>query len=205
MCRKYIWFSLLVFSFLLFSCGEEDEIYTPKPKGYMRITFPEKKYQLYDSICPFSFDVPAYGIVEDDKDPGSQPCWLNIDYKPFNAQLHISYVPLNDNGNLEKLLENSRDLAVKHQIKASGMDQQVILRDSAKVYGLLYDIAGNTASSVQFYLTDSSKHFFRGSLYFNVAPNIDSTKIVVDFLKEDILHMIQSFKWKDYERISAPN
>jgi gliding motility-associated lipoprotein GldD len=94
------------------------------------------------------------------------------------------------------MVEDSRELAIKHQIKASGLDQSEIRRDSAKVYGLIYDISGNTASSMQFFLTDSSNHFLRGSLYFNVAPNIDSLQIVVDFLKKDIHQMINSFKWK---------
>ena len=94
-------------------------------------------------------------------------------------------------------MSEARDLAVRHQVKATGLDQQPILRDSARVFGIFYDIAGNTASSVQFYVTDSSKHFLRGSLYFNCAPNIDSMKIVIDFLRQDVLHLVQSFKWKD--------
>ena len=185
-----------LFLLMLSACGEDpdDVVYSPKPKAYFRIDFPEKKYVTYDSVCPFTFETPVYSRVEKDADPNSQPCWINVKYPQFNAQLHVSYAPVSND--LNNYIETSRELAIKHQIKASGLDEQVIIRDSAKVYGLLYDIAGNTASSVQFYVTDSTNHFLRGSLYFNVAPNIDSTKIVVDFLKKDILHMIQTFKWK---------
>jgi gliding motility-associated lipoprotein GldD len=202
MKTKTLFSSVILLTIGLFAtgCGEDDEIFTPKPKAYMRIDFPKKSYRLYDSICPFTFETPVYSVVEYDKDPGSQPCWINVKYPQFRAQLHVSYLPLFNN--LDTLLMNSRDLAVKHQVKASGMDEQVVIRDSAHVYGLVYDISGNTASSLQFYLTDSTKHFFRGSLYFDVAPNIDSTKIVIDFLKKDIFRMIQSFKWKDYGKIS---
>jgi gliding motility-associated lipoprotein GldD len=180
---------------LLFSCTEEDEVFTPKPKAFMRIEFPEKKYVKYDSTCPFTFDVPKYAAITFDKNANHEPCWFNVSYLPFNAQLHISYKSLNND--LRNMVEDSRELAIKHQIKASGLDQSEIRRDSAKVYGLIYDISGNTASSMQFFLTDSSNHFLRGSLYFNVAPNIDSLQIVVDFLKKDIHQMINSFKWKE--------
>lgn len=186
---------LLLPVLVFISCGDDDEeVFTPKPKGYMRIDFPEKNYKLYDSICPFTFEIPAYSFVEKDQNPQSEPCWLNVKYPQFKAQLHLSYAALNNN--LRNYIETSRELAYKHQVKASGLEQQVVIRDSAKVYGLLYNIAGNTASSLQFYITDSTQHFMRGSLYFNVAPNIDSLQIVVDFLKKDIHHMIQTVKWK---------
>src|ERR1700741_3162871 len=180
----------------LIACGDdEDDTYTPKPRAYYRIDFPEKKYVTYDSTCPFTFETPVYSVVEKDMDANAKPCWINVKYPQFRAQLHVSYALLNND--LNTYIESSRELAIKHQIKASGLDQQVIIRDSAKVYGLFYDIAGNTASSMQFYITDSTHHFLRGSLYFNVAPNIDSMKIVVDFLKTYVLHMIQTFKWKN--------
>lgn len=180
----------------LIACGnDDDEVFTPKPRAYYRIDFPEKKYVTYDSVCPFTFETPVYSVVEKDQDPNSKPCWINIKYPQFKAQLHVSYALLNND--LNTYIETSRELAIKHQIKASGLDQQAIIRDSAKVYGLFYDIAGNTASSMQFYVTDSTNHFLRGSLYFNVAPNIDSMKIVVDYLKTDVLHLIQTFKWKE--------
>lgn len=186
---------LLLPVLVFISCGDDDEeVFTPKPKGYMRIDFPEKNYKLYDSICPFTFEIPTYSLVEKDQSPQSEPCWLNVKYPQFKAQLHLSYAALNNN--LRNYIETSRELAYKHQVKASGLEQQVVIRDSAKVYGLLYNIVGNTASSLQFYITDSTQHFMRGSLYFNVAPNIDSLQIVVDFLKKDIHHMIQTVKWK---------
>jgi len=186
---------LILPMFIFIACGDdEDEVFTPKPKGYMRIDFPKKEYKLYDSICPFTFEIPVYSHVEKDQTSQAEPCWLNVNYPQFKAKLHLSYAELTNN--LRNYIETSRELAYKHQVKASGLEQQVVIRDSAKVYGLVYDIAGNTASSIQFYVTDSTHHFMRGSLYFNVPPNIDSLQIVVDFLKKDIHHMIQTVKWK---------
>lgn len=187
--------SIMVFA----SCGDdEDEVFIPKPKGFPRIYFPEKSYRMYDSLCPYSFEIPTYSFINNDKHKGADPCWININFPKYNAQIHLSYKSVTNN--LDTFLSDSRDFAIKHQIKATGLDETIIIRDSSKVYGLVYDIGGNTASNVQFYLTDSTHHFMRGALYFNVVPNIDSLKIVVDYLRKDIIHMIQTFEWKGTEK-----
>ena len=195
--KKIIALSLVSCLLSLVSCiGNDDEnASAPKPRAFYKLNFPEKKYKTYDSICPFTFQTPVYSFVENDKNKSAQPCWLNIFYPLYKAQLYISYNDLNND--LAKHLEDSRELAIKHQVKASGLDEQVLINDSAHVYGLFYDIAGNSASAIQFYVTDSTKHFLRGSLYFECPPNIDSLKIVIDYLREDIMHMIKTFKWKD--------
>ena len=189
---------LFIFSCLLVlsSCGDdEDEVFIPKPKGYFRIDFPKKEYRVYDSLCPYSFEIPTYAFIDNDKHLGADPCWLNINFPKYNAQIHLSYKVITNN--LDTILNQSRDFVVKHQVKSTGIDETVIIRDSAKVYGLVYDISGNSASNVQFYVTDSTHHFMRGALYFNSVPNIDSLKIVVDYLRLDILQMIKTFKWKN--------
>jgi gliding motility-associated lipoprotein GldD len=187
---------LFFLSTLIFiSCDEDDEVYSPKPKGYCRIEFPEKKYRIFDSVCPYKFEIPLYSKIAADKHKGAEPCWLNLDFPQFRATLYLSYKPVTNN--LRQYLDDAHDLANRHQIKATGLDEITIMRDSAKVYGLMFDIAGNTATSLQFYLTDSTRHFLRGSLYFNTVPNIDSLKIVVDFLKKDVLHLIHTTNWKN--------
>ena len=193
-------FTKLIFIFLSFlvltSCkDDEDEVFIPKPKGYFRIDFPKKEYRVYDSLCPYSFEIPTYAFINNDKHLGADPCWLNINFPKYNAQIHLSYKVVTNN--IDSLFSQSRDFVVKHQVKSTGIDETVIVRDSAKVYGLVYDISGNSASNVQFYLTDSTHHFMRGALYFNSVPNIDSLKIVVDYLRLDILQMIKTFKWKN--------
>jgi gliding motility-associated lipoprotein GldD len=189
---------ILIFSSLIIftSCvDDDDEIYIPKPKGYFRIDFPKKEYRVYDSICPYSFEIPTYAFIDNDKHLKADPCWLNINFPKYNAKIHLSYKVISNN--LDTILNQSRDFVVKHQIKSTGIDEVVIIRDSAKVYGLVYDISGNSASNIQFYVTDSTHHFMRGALYFNSVPNIDSLKIVVDYLRTDILQMIKTFKWRN--------
>jgi gliding motility-associated lipoprotein GldD len=169
--------------------------YTPKPAGYLRIDFPEKTYRLYDSTCPFSFEYPVYGKITKDTSRIAEPCWINIEFPHFGGKIHISYKTVNKN--LNTYIEDSRTLAYKHTVKADAISEILYSDEERKVYGLLYDIKGDAASNVQFYLTDSTKHFLRGSLYFNVQPNADSLAPVIDFIRDDIVHLVETLKWKN--------
>ena len=134
------------------------------------------------------------GVIEPDKEPRAEPYWINIVFPEFNGEIHISYKKVE--GNLDAYLEDSRTLAYKHTIKADAIVETTFADPSKKVYGLVYEIKGNAASSAQFHLTDSSHNFLRGSLYFNVQPNVDSLGPVIDFFKQDIKHLMETFEWK---------
>jgi gliding motility-associated lipoprotein GldD len=183
------------------SCGTDDDEIAPKPRAYFRLSFPEKKYVTYDADCPFTFQMPTYSKMDIDRNAGAEPCWLNLNFPGMNGTLHLSYKVVN--GNLQNYLEDSYVLASKHQIKASSIEEKLVARDSSKVYGLIYEIGGNAASSIQFFLTDSTKNFIRGALYFNVAPNSDSIAPVLEFVRKDIYHMIETFEWKNGNVISS--
>lgn len=203
--RVFLFFICLlsIASCLLSSCGgdDDDETIAPKPRAYYRLAFPEKKYVPYNAACPFSFEVPAYSKMENDKNYRAEPCWLNLEFPSLNGTLHLTYHQVN--GDINEYLAETNELASKHQIKASGIEEKLVARDSSKVYGLIYEIGGNAASSIQFFLTDSTKHFIRGALYFNVAPNTDSLSPVIDFVRKDIYHMIETFEWKDEKFTSS--
>src|ERR1051326_3136436 len=129
----------LLLLFVLSSCGSDD-VPTPKPYAYFRIGFPEKKYEMFRDSCPFEFEYPSnYSIVLPDTDAMAEPCWKNIYYPKFRAELNLSYKKIENNGSLEKYLDDSWSLATKHQVKASGMPETPITRDSAKVYGLMFE------------------------------------------------------------------
>jgi len=184
----------LLLSFLpaiLCSCNPS---YTPKPMGYSRIDFPEKEYVLYDENAPYSFEVPSYAYVEKDQGRLSEPYWINVVIPEFDGKIHISYKPVNNN--LEDYIEDSRTLVYKHAGKSEGIEETLIIDELADRYGIIYDLKGNVASAVQFFITDSTSHFLRGSLYFNTKINRDSLNPVIDFLREDILHMIESSSWR---------
>jgi gliding motility-associated lipoprotein GldD len=108
--------------------------------------------------------------------------------------LHLTYTALNSD--LAKHIEESRRLAMKHIGKASKIDELLIERPSDRVYGILYDFQGETASDFQFFLTDSTDHFLRGALYFNVSPNKDSLAPVIEYVERDIRHLVGGLRWR---------
>ena len=187
---------LLLFSIFAFAACTSETVVTPKPRGYFKIDFPEKKYQTFNADCPFSFEYPVYATVEADLDKNAQTCWKNLNFSQFNAKLHLTYYDVFSAKDFNAMTESARTLAMKHTIKANAIDQKFINYPDKKVFGVYYAIEGNTASSVQFFLTDSAKHYFRGALYFNERPQYDSLQPVIKFIKEDIDKMIASFKWK---------
>lgn len=175
------------------ACTNQD--YSPKPRGFHRIFFPEKRYIQTETGCPFRFEIPNYSQLQTDKSNNAEPCWKNLDFPQFNARLHISYFKIGLNSTLEQLREDARTFAFKHTAIASSITQKEIRQPENNVYGLEYHIQGNTASNYQFFLSDNSKHYLRGALYFNEKPHLDSIQPVLDFIEKDISHLIMTTKW----------
>ncbi len=189
---KIIIISVLVSVFGLYAC---EETFTPKPRGYFRITLPKKTYISFDTVFPYSFEYPEYATITPDYQSPLEKYWINIEYPVFKGSLHISYMPLKEN--LIKYLEDSRSLVLKHMPKASAINDSMISIPQHKVFGMIYKIQGaGVASPTQFFLTDSTSHFLRGALYFNIRPNNDSLAPVIDFINEDIKHFIETLNWK---------
>ncbi len=170
--------------------------YSPKPRGYFRLEFPKKEYQSFDSNANYTFEFPKYAKMYLDSADGNRPNWYNLTFPQFNARLHISYYKFNSQKEFNELVEDSRKLAFKHTVKATGIDEGLIEGNNNNVYGVFYTIDGNTASSAQFFLTDSTKNFLRAALYFNEKPQPDSIQPVVKFIRTDIDRMIKTLKWK---------
>lgn len=190
---NHIFYLFFGFAVILISCGKD---YSPKPRGYFRINFPEKKYEpIRMEGCPFSIDVPEYAKLEKDPDPKALSCWFDMKYSDFNAKVHFTYMPITASSTLSELTKDAHEFAFKHTVKATGIDQIQIHNQENQIYGLIYDIKGNTASNFQFYLTDSSRHYLRGALYFEERPNLDSIRPVLNFIKEDLYFAIENFKW----------
>jgi gliding motility-associated lipoprotein GldD len=184
-----------LFAFLFTSCNNND--YSPKPRSYFRIALPEKKYRLLDSIYPYTFEYPQYAVIMPDENSKKEPFWINLEFPHYKGTLHISYKTFKNDSSLYQYFEDSRNFANKHTAKADNIEPIIISNDSSAVYGLIYDISGvGVASTYQFCVTDSVKHFMRGALYFNIEPNNDSLSPVIDFIKKDIDHLIKTLKWK---------
>jgi len=180
---------------LLTACGNKISE-TPKPVGYPRILFPQQNYRTWDSGCAYSLSIPGYASMELKEDYTSKPCWFNLEFKPFNATLHITYHAVQNLIQLDSLHADSRKFAFKHTIKAEDILEVPIANKEGTASGFLYDIRGNTATNCNFFLTDSARHFFRGSLYFNSKTNPDSVAPVLQFIRKDLDHLIRQFRWK---------
>ncbi|MFN8322129.1 MAG: hypothetical protein U0T74_05675 [Chitinophagales bacterium] len=183
---------------LLTSCHGD---YSPKPKAYPRVVFPQRAYELYSpEECPFKFEKPVYTRVQRDttyfgERLRSDQCWLNVYFPSLNGVLNLTYKDINDTMSLERLVEDAHKMAYKHTKKANYIDE-IKVDNAHGVGGILYDLGGDAASNVQFFLTDSNRHFIRGALYFYSQPNSDSMAPVLDFVKADLNHLLKTFEWK---------
>jgi len=191
-------FMLLIFLSASYGCRE---ISVPKPRGHFRIDLPARHYILFNEngtknlSLPLTFEYPAYGNLTFQGEQGKNPGWFNIEFPAYKAKIYLTYKDVKND--LDSLLDQSYNLNVKYHVsKADAIKEQVFSNGENKVYGILYDLKGNTASAVEFYVTDSLTHYLRGSLYFSAEPNADSLAPVIDFFREDIMHLIETLKWK---------
>ncbi len=186
--NRYI-LAILTLLLGLSSCTED---YQPKPNGYFRIDLQDKDYQKFDNEdCPFTFEYPSYTKIEPS---AKNPCWMNVHSDRYNATIHLTYKNISEN--MKDVINESIRLTYEHASKSDGIDEIQFTIDSTDVSGLIFDISGEAASDIQFIATDSANHFLRGALYFNVTPNQDSLAPLHNYFKEDIVHMIESLKWK---------
>ena len=184
---------MLIVATVTFASCTSDPI--PKPRGYFRIDHPEKVYEKYNSNCDFSFERPAYTYVEKSRSAtGNDSCWFNLVVPSINAKLHFTYLPVEDN--LADYMDDAYNFAYQHNIKSSGIKRTVVHNDTADVHGIIYDLKGNVASPLQFYMTDSTDHFLRGALYFSRVPNADSLAPSLEFIRKDVVHLMNTTSWE---------
>jgi gliding motility-associated lipoprotein GldD len=186
--------SILFVAILFFGLG--CQTYTPKPHGYPRIHFPVKEYHSFSEHCHFTFEIPKYAQMQLDTSEGSEPCWYNLLYSQFNATIYLSYKKVADQDELNTLTEEAYKLAMKNNIKADVINETEIIDTTSGNYGIVYDLYGETATPFNFYITDNESHFLRGAFYFDEHTKTDSVAPVFDYLKEDIVRMINTLQWK---------
>ncbi len=179
-------FSLLFFSSIIFSCGSDP---LPKPKAMLRLEYPSPAYTLMEKSCPFNFEVNKVAEIN-----GNNNCFLEVTYPSLKATIHITYKEVQDN--LENLLKDAQNLTYEHDVKADFITEQPFINNENGAYGMFYEIGGNAASQSQFYITDSTRHFLTGALYFNTKPNYDSILPAADYLKKDMRKIMESLQWK---------
>ena len=191
---------LILFCALDLTACEQNN-FTPKPRGYFNIPFPERKYQVFDMPgYPYTFEYPAYAKITKDStffgEKAENPYWINIEFPSLNGKIYLSYKEIGSHDNsLEKLVNDAFKMTYKHTVKADFIDEKEIHNNNG-VSGLFYDVGGNAASAKQFFATDSTHHFLRGALYFDAAPNADSLAPVHRFLQEDMWRLVETLKWR---------
>jgi gliding motility-associated lipoprotein GldD len=194
-----ILFSLTLVALLWYSCS--DPVFTPKPRSYPKVDFPKKAFQPFtEDFCNFTFEYPVYTEIQQDtnffEEMPPHDCWFDLFYPSFDGRVHFTYVDLRQpENNLEKLRQESFNMADWHNKRANYIDE-LLIQTANGVSGIAFDIDGPAASPFQFFLTDSTQNFVRGALYFNTHVQADSLAPVIDFVREDILHLIETFEWK---------
>jgi gliding motility-associated lipoprotein GldD len=212
--NKFLPVAFVSYLLLIFSCNST---YTPKPRGYYKIEFPERAYRPFDTVgYPYSFEYPVYATITKDsslfEDNYDNNFWINVDFPQFNGRVYLSYKTIGgysvykvktENGYKDSTVKNTFDglrdeafrMTFKHSLKASGIEDSAFVNPQG-IHGVYFKVEGNAATSKQFFLTDSTKHFLRGALYFDTAPNSDSLSVVNDFIEKDMQYLISTLKWK---------
>jgi gliding motility-associated lipoprotein GldD len=166
---------------------------------------------------PFSFEYPTYAkIIKDstyfDTNPENE-FWRNIDFTNFNAKIFLSYkrvggkalykIKMPDGKYKDSIGINAFDKMINDAFNLTSKNEDVatskkdsLFKTANNISGILFKLGGNAATQRQFFMTDTTKNFFRGALYFYASPNADSVKPVVNFLQKDIDHLIETFRWK---------
>ncbi|MFM7710825.1 MAG: hypothetical protein ACKO5C_07905 [Ferruginibacter sp.] len=215
-CRRSFFLLMLGLTYGLAACNAD---YSPKRKGYFQIALPEKHtYRVFDSaVFPYAFEYPTYArIVPDSSFFGEKPeneFWLNVEFPAYNACLYMSYKRIGDQvvykrkrvdgsytdsvgvNQFELLRKDAFKLTNKNDVQATSILDSLVINPQG-IHGVYFKVGGNAATARQFFLTDTTHHFFRGALYFNATPNADSLRPVHRFFEQDILHLIQTFRWK---------
>ncbi|TAN18075.1 MAG: hypothetical protein EPN37_05885 [Chitinophagaceae bacterium] len=181
----------------LYACQSS---YTPRPRGYFRIKFPERKYQVFNEPgYPYTFQYPVYAKIEKDtsffNEKTENPWWINVEFPQFHGKIYISYKIIGKKYSLNKLINDCYEMTYKNAEKADAIIPEEF-ETPYHVSGIFYNISGDAATARQFFATDSTAHFLRGALYFYAVPNADSIKPVVHFVQQDMWHLLETLRWK---------
>ena len=179
-------FLMALLGLAILSCGEDP---LPKPRAMLRLEYPQRAYRLLDNPCPFQFEYNQLA-----KQEFKEGCNLVLDYPSMKGSIFITYKPVE--GNLNELLSDAQQLSYEHVVKPDNILEQPFINPESRVYGMFYEVEGDAASQSQFYLTDSTRHFVTGSLYFYAKPNYHSILPAAVYLQNDIRRIMESLTWK---------
>jgi gliding motility-associated lipoprotein GldD len=179
-----------------FSACKPKPLPEPKPMGYFRIDLPGHQYRTIDTALPFRYEQSVFAntTIERQKD---NTLWMTVSYPDLKASLRFTCFDVKNADSLRNLMISEDKMVKFHYQKADDVQYSVIQDPESNLWGQTYEILGKeVATPFQFWLTDSTHRFVRANLYFDCAPNNDSLQPIIQFLKEDALHLINTFEWK---------
>jgi gliding motility-associated lipoprotein GldD len=181
---RFILLSIIVLTFT--NCNSDSY---PKPRGQVRLEYPPAEYEYFnqvDSLYSFKYSKHSKLLPKDDKN-------INIKYPKMNATIHLTYHAIDSN--YYALIKDIEELTFKHSVRASSIDEKYFENQELSTKGILFDVKGEVASNIQFYITDSTTNILSGELYFYVEPNYDSLKPAINYIKDDIMALMESLRW----------
>lgn len=199
---------IIVIATIFVACSEKAPI--PKPPLYLRTDFPEHTYKQFNDDCPYTFEISTIYDVKKVENNGAPTCHKDIDLGPLNGVINFSYIEMQkdlsqkiaptDKNKITAMLAQyvnySNDKVNEHKLKATGITSENIIIPEKKIFGTIFKLQGDVATPFQFYLTDSTHNFASGIVYFNSRPNYDSIRPSLDYLEQDLMHLINTFEWK---------
>lgn len=184
---------LFLVTLTLLSCETE---YVPKPKGFNRFDLPTHDYVALEDTLPYHFEYSKHAEILPDTSWISDRYWIEIYYPEFKADVHLTYKFIGNEDSLKEYLNDAYFLTAKHQIKAYAIDESISKTPNGKTV-VYAELSGEVPSQFQFFTTDSTKNFLRGALYFNTTVQNDSLRPAIEFVKVDIVHMMNTLEWKE--------
>jgi gliding motility-associated lipoprotein GldD len=195
--RFYNAFHSIIFLAAIFFLSGCNRDYLPKPVGYNRLVLPEPAYRALPDTLPYTFEYSVHAKLLADTSWIRDRFWIEIYYPELKSNIHITYKQVDNSEKLLKeFLNDTYTLTAKHQIKAYSIDE-VIVKTPLGRTALVAELDGEVPSQMQFAITDSTHHFVRGALYFFTKVHNDSLQPAIEYMKKDILHLINTFDWTD--------
>jgi gliding motility-associated lipoprotein GldD len=189
---------ILILAIILYACKNQNPI--PKPPTYLRTELPDHSYRLISNDCPYELKLAEIYNYKPCIFEKSNFCMQQIDLGPLNGSLFLYYLKISSKDSLPSIINFANDKVDEHKIKADKIDFKQLIDKEKRVFGTFFELKGNVATNFQFYLTDSINHFVRGEVLLNCRPNYDSLRPSLEYLKLDLLEILENFKWKDIQK-----
>lgn len=184
----------ILLAIVLYACSNDTPI--PKPPTYLKTELPDHTYRMVSNDCPYELKLAEIYNYKPCIFEKSNFCIQQIDLGPLNGSLFLYYISIPSKDSLPAIINYANDKVDDHKIKADKIDFTQLIDRDKRVFGTFFELKGNVATNFQFYLTDSTNNFVRGEVLLNCRPNYDSLRPSLEYLKQDLLELVNNFKWR---------